>query len=133
MRVLKTMLTLLVLTNWLVCTAHCQFEQAGLCHKAAEQCSLNVQTPPADCQADDGPVCDWIISGGLQKSDAGVSAPEFVALPLADFLRVAFDNVSANPEPPGHNQSSIVPPEFSSSVLFVLRTALPARAPSFLS
>lgn len=134
MRVLKTMLTFLVLANWFVCTIHCQLERTGLCKEVATQTSLNgFQTVSDDCFDGDFNVCDWIVSGGLQVSKSRVSAPQYIALPLAPFLQVALADIITPPEPNACHQLSIAPPEFSSSVSFVLRTALPARAPSCIS
>ena len=114
---------------------HCQLEQTGQFHKESAHSAPGVQTVSNvadDCDSH-SQVCDWIVSGGLQLSDNRVAAPEFVALPLAAFLHVALSDLIELSDPGGYNQSSTVPPELVSSLLFVLRTALPARAPSFIS
>ena len=128
----KTMLTLLLLANWFACMVHCQMEQTGLFHEAAAYSANDVLVVSDSCQHESH-VCDWLISGGVQVSDARVAAPEFVALPLAAFLQVALSDAIELSDPGGYDRSSDVPPELSSSVHFVLRTALPARAPSLAS
>lgn len=134
MRAFKTVLTLLLLANWFVCTVHCQLEQTGLGKEVASHSAVGgVQAVSDACCEADSNVCDWIVSGGLQVSQSRVSAPQFIALPLAPFLQVDSTDIITLSEPSACNESRIVPPEFSSSVLFVLRTALPARAPSFIS
>jgi hypothetical protein len=132
-RTFKTLLTLLLLANWFACTVHCQLEQTGLLHEVVAYSANDVQTFSDGCYNEESQVCDWIVSGGLQVSDSRVSAPEFSALPLAAFLHAALSDAIECSDPAGCNQSSTVPPELVSSVLFVLRTALPARAPSLLS
>lgn len=132
-RAFKTLLTLLLLANWFVCTVHCQLEQTGLCKEVATHSAVvGVQTVSDACFDADASVCDWIVSGGLQVSKSRVSAPQFIALPLATFLHDALTD-TIKPSPGGDHQSRSVPPELVSSVLFDLRTALPARAPSIIS
>ena len=114
---------------------HCELEQAGQFHKMAAHSAVGGQivfNVAHECDSN-SQVCDWIVSGGLQLSDNRVTAPEFVASPLAAFLHAALSDLIELSDPGGYNQSSTVPPELVSSVLFVLRTALPARAPSFIS
>ena len=124
---------MLVLANWFACTVHCQLEKTGLLHKlAGHSATVGVQTV-ADASDEDCQICDWVVSGGLQGSGSRIAAPEFVAFPLVDFLRVAFSDLIALPKSVTQSQWSIAPPDLGSSVQFALRTALPVRAPSLIS
>jgi hypothetical protein len=134
-RRLKTALTLLLLANWFVCTAHCQSEQTGHFRNKTENSAAGLQTffsVPHDCPSN-SQVCDWIASGGFQLRDNRIAAPEFLALPLAVFLQVSLSDLTERFGSGVYNESTTVPPELFSSILFVLRTALPARAPSLAS
>ena len=108
---------------------HCQLEKTGLVHKFAENSAISVHTVSDSSGDNDSQICDWVMSGGLQVSENRVSIPEFVAVPSAAFLSIAIRLTV----PDGQTQLSIVPPELATSVQFVLRTALPVRAPSIIS
>ena len=134
MRRLRTALTLLLLANWFVCTAHCQSEQTGHFRNQTEN-SAGLQaffSVPHDCPSN-FQVCDWIASGGFPLRDSRIATPEFLALPLSAFLQISLSDLIERSGSGDYNQWTTVPPELFSSVLFVLRTALPARAPSLAS
>lgn len=129
-RLLKTVLTMLVLVNWFTCTVHCQFEKAGLFHKSAKA-EVAAQKATPDIASLDSDICDWVTTGGLHFSDSRVSAPEFSPASLVAFLAFAFSDLAAlADEPQVRNEWGLAPPELRSSVHFAFRTALPARAPS---
>ena len=112
---------------------HCQLEKTGLAHHFAGNSPVSVHTLSNSGDDGDSQICDWITSGGLQTSESRVCAPEFVASPFAFFLSIALSDVIMLPMLGGQAQSSLAPPELASSVQFVLRTALPVRAPSLTS
>lgn len=130
-RVTKTVLTMLLLVTWFTCTLHCQLEKDGLFRDVAAQTGADSESE--DCELADASshICDWVTSGGLHSPESRVSAPEFI--PLLAFLGFAFPDLLIPPEPSSQCDRSVAPPELRSSVHFVFRTALPARAPSIAS
>ena len=124
MRVLKTVAVLLLLALLVLATSHALLEQAGVIHTA-------------DSQHDN----DHDAADGLcVNATTHVAAPQFsLAVSPAPLAEVEFwlatcaviDGSVAEasgPAPPG-----VAPPELPQIWHFVSRTALPARAPSYLS
>ena len=125
---LKGIMSVIVLALWASCTIHCELEmfasaKASSCCQGDEQRSGKPASPES-C------VCTVIASGGYTvQKNAPVAAPapevilEFTEIPQSeDALREAVveDLIFA-------------PPELPRSWQFSLRTALPPRAPSFVS
>jgi hypothetical protein len=109
-----------LLANWFACTLHCQVEQVGMSRKVAQ-----TGTPKADSD-----VCGWVVSGGLDVSDSRTAVQEFTPLALiAPCSVLAADLVIFSDEMRVQNKWSVAPPEMRASFQFLLRTALPARAP----
>jgi len=134
-RLWKTVLTMLMLVTWFTCTIHCQLEKEGLFRKAAAQAAISTHSVASTASDEaDSNVCDWVTTGGLQFSDARVSAPDFFPVPVIAFLGIAFSDLVLRPdESCGQSEWSVAPPELRASFNFVFRTALPARAPSIAS
>jgi len=131
-RVLKSLLTVLLLANWFACTAHCQLEKTGFYHESGSQACTGSHSDSSG--HDDSQVCDWVNSGGLQASDVRVVAPEApLAIALASLLATCLCEERLSPDSHGGAESSVVPPELVHTFQFVHRTALPARAPSLAS
>ena len=120
----KTVAVLVWLALWVPATSHALLEQAGVIH-----------TP--DSQHDD----DHDAADGLcVNATTHVAAPQFILAvspaPLAEveFWLAACAVIdgsvaeASGPAPPG-----VAPPELQQTWHFVSRTALPARAPSYLS
>lgn len=130
---LKTLLTVLLLANWFACTAHCQLEKFGFLHEGGSHHSAGAQSDSEPNGHDNSRICDWMTSGGLQAADIRVTAPEAVAVVLAPlFANDACDERLAL-NSGGVIEWSVAPPELVHTFQFVLRTALPARAPSLAS
>lgn len=132
MRLWKAVLTVLVLANWFACALHCQAEAAGLLHKASLGGASSPQAALSAANYPDSDICDWVVTGGLDASDTRVAAPVFTPIPVAAFVRDATARPLVLPaDLQFQTRGSLAPPALlRSSVHFVLRTALPARAPS---
>lgn len=129
-RLLKTVLTMLVLVNWFTCTVHCQLETAGLFHKSAKE-GVAAHKATSDITSSDSDICDLVATGGVHLSDNRVSAPECSLAPVIAFLAFALPDLAVLADGPQLQcERSLAPPELRSSFHFVFRTALPARAPS---
>jgi hypothetical protein len=131
-RGLRTLLTVLLLANWFACTAHCQLEKIGFFHEA--DChGAAIQSDSESNGHDDSRICDWMTSGGLQAADVRVIAPEALAVVLAPLFANDSCDERLALNSGGVVAWSVTPPELVHTFQFVLRTALPARAPSLAS
>jgi len=108
---------------WVPMTSHCAWENFGglqmfQCAPAAEK---------SDC-SNDGDTCVTVESGGYKVPDATLDVPmPWFAIVLFQ-LPPPFAALSRQISPP-----TAAPPEISASWPFAFRTALPSRAPSFVS
>ena len=120
MKRLKTILVLLMLALWVPATSHALLESAGLIHQAH-----------ADSDSDgdhDHEAADGVVLLPSSVNAPGMSAALVYALPMIVFLlpepieiRLT-DRIDSGTSPPLPNIWQ-----------FVHRTALPVRAPSFVS
>lgn len=133
MRGLKTLLTVLLLANWFACTAHCQLEKTGFIHESGSHHCPGSHSDSESSGHDDSQVCDWVNSGGIQATDIRVVAPEALAVALAPLLATDLCEERLMPNSRGRAGSGVAPLELVHTFQFVLRTALPARAPSLAS
>lgn len=132
-RVLKSLLTVLLLANWFACTAHCQLEKTGFLHAPDSHQGACSRSDSESNGHDDSRVCDWVTSGGLQATDIRVVAPEALAVALAPLFATDACDERLSLKSGGLIEWSVAPPELVHTFQFVLRTALPARAPSLAS
>ena len=132
-RGLKTLLTVLLLANWFACTAHCQVEKTGFFNESGSHHCPGGHSDSESSGHGDSRVCDWVTSGGLQATDIRVVAPEALAVALAPLLATDLCDERLTPNSRGGAESSVAPLELVHTFQFVLRTALPARAPSLAS
>ena len=121
------MIAVLLAIVYLPAMAHCTLEQAGwfpLGDGCCEQSSASGGSENTSCA--DG--CCLLEGGDFFNNTKGVAT----VLPLAvsAYLVVALDTL-AKPAPSLPPESS--PPEFLNVWQFAYRTALPPRAPSFVS
>jgi hypothetical protein len=129
----KRVLTLLVLANWFACIVHCQAEQGLLSASNNTNAQFAFQTASHGDGNGEDHVCDWVATGGYKASESHVVAPK-----LNYSLNPAFAEILPGEKLPSPNQVhafewSNAPPEQRDIFLFVCRTALPVRAPSFVS
>ena len=130
MRVLKSILTLLVLANWFACTGHCAFERTSL--PASVTAGVNLQSQAACVTPEESHhICDWVLSGGYAFSETRVTLPAFA--PHMDAVLALLHRELLSQEECGVSDCGIDPPRPISTFLFVCRTALPVRAPSSVS
>ena len=125
----KTIVSLIVLALWATCTVRCDIEI--LAHSGAMACcdesgdeSNQAPSQPQHC------VCSFIQSGGFISEKSGVPMP----LPT-DSLFISTVLSQANDSVPTPAPAELIspPPELVKSWQFSFRTALPPRAPSFVS
>lgn len=133
MRGLKTLLTLTLLVNWFACIAHCHLEKAGFIRETACHHILGSHSDSESNGHDDSQVCDWVNSEGLKAADVRVFAPEALTFLCARVLATDLYDGRRSPDSCRVTDRSVTPPELVHTFQFVLRTALPARAPSLVS
>jgi hypothetical protein len=125
----KTVLVLALVALWLPATLHCQLEELpGLQFLA---CCDHDETAPHqddDCRTDS---CAMVEDGLYKTNDSKVTAAPMVArLTIAPTFTLPTDPQSAGLE--GHLATD-KSPELPVTWQFSRRTALPPRAPSFVS
>lgn len=125
-----------MVTNWFACALHCQMESTGLLRKG----TADRAGPPGSSHAKgdvgqaEGDVCGWMTDGGLSVPDGQIALPAPLvalvpaAVPFCDSSLAILIHEQVVP-----GRWSLAPPETRSSIHFVDRTALPARAPSAVS
>ena len=131
MNKLKSIFSFLVLASWLSCTLHCQLAMAGVLQPQKAFAALDAPASAPD--SDEDSVCSWMESGGCEARDCSI-AVDFPLVECAPFESL-WTLIFANPVPRVCSDGNVepVPPELPQSWQFSLRTALPARAPSFIS
>ncbi len=125
----RTLLTLLLVALWPLVTSHCNLEQMpGLGFLA---CADGTNTAPPhenSCETDS---CASIESGFYKIEDGHQAVPQPTLVPSAFLTAVLMEAVQ-----PAASTSPVldgVPPELPKLWQFSCRTALPPRAPSFVS
>lgn len=121
----------LMLALWLPASAHCRLEAAGA--NLGTDCCGEASTPAA------APGCDLNVCSPLEgavpnPASALMSVPAPVLCHCL-FAPLSIPPVSVACSPPvtGIVEASTAPPEIVQSYHFVVRTALPARAPDSAS
>lgn len=128
-KLLRTLLTLLLVGLWPVATSHCSLEQIpGLEFLA---CADEPATPPTQksgCATDS---CAFFESGFYKTEDGrqAVPTPRLVSSAL---MNTSLLQATQAPAAAGLDTESS-PPEISKAWQFSFRTALPPRAPSLAS
>lgn len=125
----KQVLTLLLLANWFACVVHCQLGQARLVGSLAKDSRPSFQAASPGNSGEECHICQWVATGGYKASDSRLAGPELVPV-----LMPAFTPAPQHELPPKQShfaEWSTPPPDLGGTFLFVCRTALPARAPSF--
>lgn len=118
------MLTLLFLALWVPATGHCQWENVLTLETTCGEHATSSE-PSRDCCT---PNCK-ALENGFIKSNPQTGADINVAILAAVFLLLEPPQTAVAP---GEYITS-APPDLSPRWQFVRRTALPVRAPSFLS
>jgi hypothetical protein len=126
---LKTIVSLTVLALWATCTLRCEMEvlassaAMSCCDEAGDE-SNEAPTQPKQC------VCSFVQSGGFISEKSGVPMPlPHFALITPSALPQADDSLHT----PAPAELISPPPELAKVWQFTFRTALPPRAPSFVS
>lgn len=120
------------MANWFACTGHCALERAvGFPRTFATGDGV---TSHASCvkSEESQRICDWVLSGGYAFSATRVTLPQFNPLP-DPALAALFRELASQQQDYNIGVRGIDPPIPTDTFLFVCRTALPVRAPSFLS
>ena len=129
MRLIKKILYVLAAFAWLLMTSHCKLEVLpGLEFLAC--------VSESDCHGNESPDGDNAGCCAVEKSD--YKTEQFrVTSPSPNFLLVAttplLDVANTLPAEVSIGVLTAAPPELPASWRFSFRTALPARAPSFVS
>jgi hypothetical protein len=126
----RTLLTLLLVALWPLATSHCNLEQlAGLEFLAcADAVATSFPHQDTDCETDS---CASIESGFYKSEDGHQVVPAPPLIPSAFLTAIMLEAAR-----PAASQSLILdtaPPELPKVWHFTCRTALPPRAPSFVS
>ena len=125
------MLVLLLVAIWPAVTSHALLEQAGLIHVVHDDHhheSDGSHEHNADNHAfADGDYTSTSAAKSLKKPDSAVVATALFQT-VSCVSAFSSDDGSPGPGPPG-----AAPPLLQKSWCFLLRTALPVRAPSFIS
>ena len=120
----------LLLAIWPAVTSHALLEQSGLIHVVHDDHHGN--TGSHEHNADNHAFADGGYSSPTAPKSLEKPQPVEISTPLLQILSCisAFlsDDDSPGPAPPG-----TAPPLLQKSWYFLLRTALPVRAPSFIS
>ena len=130
MKLAKNIFAVGMVAFWALMTNHCALEMIpSLSFLACSPQTEAARHLPDDC-GDEGDACATVESGNYKSEESQVSAGEapvanaFVLALLSDLAR---ESLVSRPAP------EIIPPEFAHVWQFTFRTALPPRAPSFLS
>ncbi|MBI4325526.1 MAG: hypothetical protein HY674_09710 [Chloroflexi bacterium] len=118
-------IALLLLALWVPVTAHCRLESIPV-FSFLVCCGHDDAVPhqDSDCEED---ACGTVESGAYRIAQ---NAPWLLG--LAPIICCVLTEVPVAPEPP-HMTAAALPPELPVSWQFSFRTALPPRAPSFVS
>jgi hypothetical protein len=126
---LRILLTLLLVALWPLVTSHCSLEQMpGLEILACADETATAPHQENDCQTDG---CAAVESGFYKTEDGREVVPLPPLIPSA-FLTTIFLE-AAPPAAVSRVAIDSAPPELPQSWQFSFRTALPPRAPSFVS
>ncbi|MCI0538431.1 MAG: hypothetical protein L0Z50_24760 [Verrucomicrobiales bacterium] len=116
---------------WVLMTSHCGWERIpGLKFLACTPLAEAAPHQPSDCGDDDA--CATVESGNYKSEEGQVSAPKAPILPVAFALALLSDLAALEP-PASEISPEATPPELAHVWQFSFRTALPPRAPSFIS
>lgn len=126
----QTFAVMLLLAIWPAVTSHALLEQAGLIHVVHDDhhASDGSHEHNADHHAfADGDYTSATGAKSLKKPESTLISTALLQT-LPDTSAFLAENDSPGPAPPG-----TAPPLLQKSWYFLLRTALPVRAPSFIS
>jgi hypothetical protein len=127
---LKAIVSLLTLTLWMSCTAHCALEMTKETGQAlARHINTKIAVDSGQIPGDSHScVCSWMQSGGYHcpENISLAVSPEFILLSVLPLT----ENSLTGPALP---KVIFSPPELPANWRFSLRTASPPRAPSFIA
>jgi hypothetical protein len=131
-KLVKKTFVLALVAFWALVTNHCALEDIpGLGFLAcATQVSEDVPHQPSGCGDDDA--CADVESGFYKSEESQVSAGKASVAPVA-FVLALLSDLSALEPTASQISAEATPPELAHTWHFSFRTALPPRAPSFLS
>ena len=125
MKRLHQLVALILAVLWIPVAGHCIFEKMpGL-----EFLKCAADTEQGDCSGS-GDACSQIENPNYKLSDTKVVIPQPA---FAVLFHILIQNSVRNPVENQTPASVEVPPEISTTWQFSFRTALPPRAPSFVS
>ena len=129
MKLLRTLLTLVMVAIWPLVVSHCDLEQSpGFQFLACGDGAADTPHQDSECETDS---CASLESG-LYKTESGrLEVPTPPLVPSA-FLAAVMAG-AAQPAAGSRIVFDIAPPELPKVWQFAHRTALPPRAPSFVS
>jgi hypothetical protein len=132
MRRWRTVLAILIATLWVAAGAHCRLEALAGFHFLSCEDQTEAANSPVHSEKDCGSDGCWVIESGSYQAQKPLTAPAkpllaLVAgtLALPDLTQEASSGLVVTASP--------APPELSRLWQFSRRTALPPRAPTFLS
>lgn len=116
---------------WALMTNHCALEMIpSLSFLACSPQTEAARHVPDDC-GDEGDACATVESGNYKSEESQVSAGK---APLANaFMLALLSELTALESLVGRASPEVIPPELAHVWQFSFRTALPPRAPSFIS
>ena len=129
MKSLRTLLTVLLVAVWPLATSHCSFEQLpGFDFLACGEEPAPESHQENDCETDS---CASVESGFYKTEDSHPTVPT-PPLISSELLTTALSDANQFAAPSAIHFDG-APPELSRLWQFSFRTALPPRAPSFVS
>lgn len=125
---LRRLVAILLVAIWLPAVLHCRVENL-----LGVECCAKAESAQTEKKGCEGEVCDALEAGFIKSSSdqLTVTAPQFCAC-LICCVEVAAPEISA-PLITGIIEQATAPPEILQSRHFLVRAALPARAPDRLS
>jgi hypothetical protein len=128
-RWVRTFVAMLLLAIWPAVTSHALLEQAGLIHEAHDD--HHGGDGSHEHNSDNHAFADGDYASG--NSAKSVKKPEFSVVSTALLQTAPSLSVFVRNDPPGPAPPGTAPPHLLKSWSFLLRTALPVRAPSSIS
>jgi hypothetical protein len=128
-RLLNKLIVLVLVALWPAITSHTLLEQAGVIHEVHED--HHGDEGSHEHNADNHTFAD----GDYTPINAGkfLKKPESTVVSTAPFQTVLYCSILMRNDPPGPAPPGTAPPYLQKSWYFLLRTALPVRAPSLIS
>ena len=128
-RLFCKLIVVLLVALWPAVTSHALLEQAGLIHEVHDDHHGNEGSHEHNTSNHAFADGDY-VSANASKS---IKKPESTVNSTAPFRTLLYCSILMRNDPPGPAPPDTAPPLLQKSWYFLLRTALPVRAPSFIS